>query len=186
MGKQTLQKGGIMKKLVFCLVLLFVSMPLFAGATGIGIGIHGGIEMMVVDTTTETYPAIGGIVDFSLPGIPIGLRAGGEYAWKSFEGDASASSIIILLAGQYNVVLPGAPMSFYIGAGGQMAMSSMDLPDPLPDPDSENNFGFLAYAGANYNMGMMGLFAEVGYGMIFTDPESTTNIPIRGGIKFNL
>jgi hypothetical protein len=177
-----------MKKLALFLVLLFVSTPLLAGPVGLGIGIHGGIEMIISseeDAETQTYTAIGGLVDFSLPGIPIGLRAGGEYAWKSFEGDAKASSIIILLAGQYNVVLPGAPMSFYIGAGGQMAMSSMDLPDPLPDPDSETNFGFLAYAGANYSMGGIGIFAEVGYGMIFSDP-SGTNIPIRGGIKFSL
>jgi hypothetical protein len=181
MNKQTLQKGGLMKKLALCLILLFVSMPLLAGATGIGIGIHGGIEMMVVDTTTETYPAIGGIVDFSLPGIPIGLRGGCEYAWKSYD-DYKVTDIIILLAGQYNVVLPGAPMSFYLGAGGQLCMASTDI----PDSEGSTDFGFLAYAGANYSMGMMGIFAEVGYGMIFSDPESATNIPIRGGIKFNL
>jgi len=173
-----------MRKLAFCLVLLFVSTSLLAGPMGIGIGIHGGIEMMISsaeDTTkTGTYPAIGAALDFSLPGIPIGLRGDFEYAWKSYD-EFKATNMIILLAGQYNVVLPGAPMSFYLGAGGQMVMRSSDE----PDSESDSNFGFLAYGGANYNMGGMGLFAEVGYGMIFSDP-SATNIPIRGGIKFSL
>ncbi len=175
-----------MKKFAVCLVLLLASMPLLAIGTGIGIGLTGGIEMMVPDSgETQNYTAIGGVVDFSLPGMPIGLRGGVEYAWKSFEGDVSSSAIFILLAGQYNIVLPGAPMSFYIGAGGEMVMSSTDLPDPLPDPDGETNFGILGYVGANYSMGGMGLFAEVGYGMIFSDP-SGTHIPIRGGIKISL
>jgi len=170
-----------MKKLALCLVLLFVSTPLLAGPMGLGIGLHGGIEMMISSAEgaeTETYPAIGGLVDFSLPGIPIGLRGDFDYAWKSADG-ATATSMIILLAGQYNVVLPGAPMSFYIGAGGQMAMR-----DDGAD-NTSTDFGFLAYGGANYSMGGIGIFAEVGYGMIFSDP-SATNIPIRGGIKFNL
>jgi hypothetical protein len=170
-----------MKKFVFCFVILLVSVPLLAGVTGIGIGGHGGIEMMVIDTTTEIYPAVGGMIDFSLPGIPIGLRGDFDYTWKS-ENDIKTTYMIILLAGQYNLVLPGAPMSFYVGAGGEMAIYSSGI----EDDDSETNFGFIVYGGANYSMGMMGLFGEVGYGMIFTDPESTTNIPIRGGIKFNL
>jgi hypothetical protein len=171
-----------MKKLAFCLVLLFVSMPLLAGMMGIGIGLHGGVEMMVPDEgDTETFPAIGGALDFSLPGIPVGIRGDFEYAWKTI-GEVKYTEIIILLAGQYNVVLPGAPMSFYLGAGGQLCMGSSDI----PDSEGSTDFGFLAYAGANYSMGMMGIFAEVGYGMIFSDPESVTNIPIRGGIKFNL
>lgn len=178
-----------MKKFVFCLVLLLVSTPLLAGVTGIGVGLHGGIEMMVSSAEgaeTETFTAIGGMVDFSLPGIPIGLRGDLDYAWKSYDvpiiGEYKATTMIILLAGQYNLVLPGAPMSFYLGAGGQMAMSSTDI----PDSEGATDLGFLAYAGANYSMGNMGIFAEVGYGMIFSDPESVTNIPIRGGIKFNL
>jgi len=177
-----------MRKLAFCLVLLFVSTSLLAGPMGIGIGIHGGIEMMISsaeDAETETYPAIGAALDFSLPGIPIGLRGDFEYAWKSYDvpfiGEYKATNMIILLAGQYNVVLPGAPMSFYLGAGGQMVMSSTDI----EGSEGDTNFGFLAYGGANYNMGSIGIFAEVGYGMIFSDP-SGTNIPIRGGIKFSL
>lgn len=170
-----------MKKLIFCLVLLLVSTPLFAGVMGLGVGVHGGIDMMISseeDAETQNFTAIGGALDFSLPGIPIGLRGDFDYAWKSIAGN-TATAKIILLAGQYNVVLPGAPMSFYLGAGGQMAMGDDGAGNTSTD------FGFLGYAGANYNMGMMGLFAEVGYGMIFTDP-STTNIPIRGGIKFSL
>jgi hypothetical protein len=177
-----------MKKLVFCLVLLLISTPVFAIGTGMGISLGGGIDMMVSSAEgaeTETYPQIAGALDFSLPGMPMGLRAGVEYAWKSYDvpilGEYKATMMIILLAGQYNVVLPGAPMSFYLGAGGEMAMASTDI----EGSESETNFGFLAYGGANYSMGGIGLFAEVGYGMIFSDP-SLTHIPIKGGIKINL
>lgn len=176
-----------MKKLMFCLVLLFVSMPLLAGMMGIGVGVHGGVEMMVPDgEDTEIFPAIGGALDFSLPGIPIGLRGDFEYAWKTID-DVKVTDIIILLGPQFNLVLPGAPMSFYVGAGGQLAMSSYDY----PGAEGATDFGFLAYAGANYSMGMIGIFAEVGYGMIFSEDEemeipNLTNIPIRGGIKFSL
>jgi hypothetical protein len=178
-----------MKKLMFCLVLLLVSMPLLAGMMGLGIGVHGGVEMIVPDADgaeTEMFPAIGAALDFSLPGIPVGLRGDFEYAWKTID-EVKYTEMIILLAGQYNVVLPGAPMSFYIGAGGQLCMGSNDT----PGSEGSTDFGFLAYAGANYSMGMMGIFAEVGYGMIFAEDETTgavnfTNIPIRGGVKFNL
>lgn len=172
-----------MKKLSVCLVLLIVSVPAFAIGTGIGIGVGGGIDMMVSSAEgaeTETFPEIAGLIDFSLPGMPMGLRAGLEYAWKSYE-TYKVTEMIILLAGQYNVVLPGAPMSFYLGAGGEMAMASTDI----EGVEGETDFGFLAYGGANYSMGGLGIFAEIGYGMIFTDP-STTHIPIRGGVKFNL
>lgn len=184
-----------MKKLALCLILLFVSMPLLAGATGIGIGLHGGVELMVPDVDdaeTETFPAFGVAVDFSLPGIPVGLRGDFEYSFKSYDvpliGEYKATNMLILLAGQYNLVLPGAPMSFYIGAGGEMMMSSTDI----EGSESESNFGFLAYAGANYSMGNLGIFGEVGYGMIFAEDEevpgssNVTHIPLRGGIKFNL
>lgn len=175
-----------MKKFALCLVLLLISMPLFAIGTGIGIGVTGGIEMMVPDSgETENFMAIGGIVDFSLPGIPIGLRGGFEYAWKSdslpIVGDVTYTDMLILLAGQYNVILPGAPMSFYIGVGGEMVMAGSNI----EGSESETNFGILGYAGACYNMGKIGIFAEVGYGMIFSDP-SMTHIPIRGGLKLNL
>jgi hypothetical protein len=177
-----------MKKFAVFALLLSMSIPLFALGTGIGIGAYGGIEMMVPDVEdaeTQNFIAIGGIVDFSLPGIPIGLRGGFEYSWKSDSlpsvGDVKYTDMLILLAGQYNVVLPGAPMSFYLGAGGEMMMASSDI----EGSESETDFGFLAYAGACYSMGTLGIFAEVGYGMIFSDP-SVTHIPIRGGIKINL
>jgi hypothetical protein len=193
-----------MKKLSVCLVLLMVSAPAFAIGTGIGIGIGGGIEMMVPgeeESESETCPALGGVIDFSLPGMPMGLRGGFEYTWKSSNEtifgmptggyDASFSAMIILLAAQYNLVLPGAPMSFYLGAGGEMAMTTFSVDVAGYEDESETDFGFLAYGGANYSMGNMGIFAEVGYGMIFSKDEETgaenlTHIPIRGGIKFNL
>ncbi len=193
-----------MKKLVVCLVLLLMSAPLFAAGTGVGIGLTGGVEMIVPgeeEAESEMCPAIGGVVDFSLPGMPVGLRGGFEYTWKSSnetifgmdtEGvDVSFSAMIILLAAQYNLVLPGAPMSFYIGAGGEMTMTTFSVDVEGYEDESETDFGILGYAGANYNMGGMGLFAEVGYGMIFskdeaTEAENMTHIPIRAGIKINL
>ncbi len=193
-----------MKKLALSLVLLFVSAPLLAGPIGLGIGVGGGMEILVPgeeEAESEMAPAIVAGVDFSLPGIPVGLRGGFEYAWKSSNEtlfgwdlggvEASFSVMAILLAVQYNLILPGAPMSFYIGAGGEYAMTKMSSDEEGAEDVEENDFGVLGYAGGVYSMGKIGIFAEVGYGMIFSKDEDTgaenlTHIPIRGGIRFSL
>jgi hypothetical protein len=171
------------KKLIFCLALLLVSIPLLAGVTGIGIGVHGGIEMIDIEgVEIEPWPEIGGSLDFSLPGIPVGLRGGYEYTWKGYDVDVTATIMLISLAGQYNVDIPGVPLSFYIGAGGELSIQDTGVEAVA----SETDLGFIGYAGANYNMGMMGLFAEVGYGLYSSANPSENHIPIRGGIKFSL
>ncbi len=187
-----------MKKLALCSLLLIVSIPTFGIGTGIGIGIGGGIDVLDQEgTRSETYPQIAGLVDFSFPGMPMGLRAGLEYAWKYYDfsilGEYKTTWMVILLAGQYNVALPETPMNLYLGAGGEMALVGVSGGNGIIGPidESDSHFGIIVYTGANYNMCKMGIFAEIGFGIVFAkDEESETgnyyHIPIRGGIKFNL
>ena len=54
---------------------------------------------------------------------------------------------------------------------------------------SMTDYGVLFYAGASFTMGLVGVFAETGYGIIFVEdetPTTITHIPIRGGIKVSI
>jgi hypothetical protein len=170
-----------MKKFAVCSILLLMSMPLFALGTGISIGVTGGVEMMMDGGDSQNWPAIGATLNFSLPGIPVGIRGGAEYAWKSYPGDITASDILIFLGGQYNISIPMAPVSFYIGAGGELSMANSGE----VGAETANDFGVMGLAGVNFSTGMTSIFVESGLGFIFSDP-SGKHVPIRGGIKLNL
>lgn len=171
-----------MKKLVLCIIILLVSIPLSAGILGLSAGITGGVEMWKVNTEgaeTQTFTGIGFTATVSPPFLPIGIRGGLEYAWKSYPGDVKLSDIIILLGLERSIAPPLSPASLYLGIGGEMSTVDNGLVEP------ETDFGVLFYAGINLSMGMTAVFAETGYGFIFADP-TYTHIPIRGGIKVSI
>ena len=172
-----------MKKISLCIILLLVSMPLFAGILGLSGGITGGVEMWDPNTegsATQTFTGIGLVATVSPPFLPIGIRGGLEYAWKSYPGDVKLSHIFILLGLERSIAPPLSPVSLYLGLGGEMAIF-----DNGQDP-SVTDYGFLIYGGINLSVGMTAVFAETGYGMIFMDRGNLTHIPIRGGIKVSL
>lgn len=170
-----------MKKFTLCTILLLVSIPLFAGILGLSAGITGGVEMWKVNTEgaeTQTFTGIGLTATISPPFLPIGIRGDLEYAWKSYPGDIKLTDIIILLGLERSIAPPLSPVSAYFGLGGEM--STLDN-----GSESITDYGFLVYGGINLSLGMMAVFAETGYGIIFADPIYT-HIPIRGGIKASL
>lgn len=182
-----------MRKFVLCTLLLFVGMPLFAG---VSFDATGGVELLIPegDFESEIYPVIGITASYSVPKIPISVRGSFEYGWKSKvavieenEYDVTATLKTILLAVQYNFEMPGAPVSFYIGAGPELVMFDVSevMVEGVKYGASDDEFGALIYAGGSVNMGAMLLFAEAGYGMLFE--EGTPNhVPVRGGIRINL
>ena len=182
-----------MRKFVLFTFLLFVGMPLFAE---LSIDATGGVELLIPegDMETETYPVIGITANYSTPGMPISIRGGFEYGWGSkvavIEGDeydVDATLKTIFLAVQYNIEMPGAPVSFYIGAGPQIVILDADevLAGGSKYSIDQNGVGGLIYAGGNVNIGVMSLFAETGFGMLMEE-NSPKNVPIRGGIKISL
>jgi len=176
-----------MRKIFPCIILLLVSISLSAGATG-------GIEMWTVEEVgTETFPAIGINATFSPLIIPIGIRGGIEYSWKHEEdvpviGDVSTSIFFILLGLEYYISPPLSPVSFYIGSGAEIITISGSSSGSITGDYSYSStkFGFLVYTGVSFDMGLMGFFAETGYGTVFAEDANITHIPIRGGIKVNI
>jgi hypothetical protein len=172
-----------MKKFALCIILLLVSVPLFAGILGLSAGITGGVEMWDPNTDgseTQTFTGIGLVATISPPFIPVGIRGGLEYAWKSYPGDVKLSDIFILLGLERSIAPPLSPISAYLGVGGEMAIFDNSQGTSVTD------YGFLIYGGLNFSVGLMAVFAETGYGMIFMDGGNLTHIPIRGGIKVSL
>jgi hypothetical protein len=181
-----------MKKFPLCLILLLVSVPLFAGILGLSAGITGGVENWKLDAEgeeTQTLKAIGLTASFSPPIIPVGIRGDIEYAWKDLEtpiGDVKLSDIFILLAIQYSISPPIVPVSLYVGAGYELSTIGTDYSEYLGAESSLTDSGFLVYGGLNLSLGLFAVFAETGYGMIFADDDNYTHIPIRGGIKVSI
>ena len=182
-----------MRKFALCTVLLFVGMPLLAK---LSIDATGGFKLMIPEENakSETYPVIGITANYSIPKMPISIRESFEYGHGSWiptniDGnltDVNATLKTILLAVQYNIEMPSAPVSFYIGAGPEMVIfdSSERLGDIIYSFDYTDE-GALIYAGGSVNMGVISLFTEAGFGMFF-ETLATNHVPINGGIKFNL
>jgi hypothetical protein len=193
-----------MRKFVLCTVLLFFSMPLLAG---LSIDVTGGVKRLIHQEyrASETFPVIGINANYSIPKTPISIRESFEYGWESktiprIEGDfagyeyvvneydVNATFKTILLAVQYNIEMPGAPVSFYIGAGPEIVIfdaSEIPIGEGIKRSMDYNDEGALIYAGGNFNMGAMSLFAEAGFGIFFEEFAPNHDVPISGGMKYN-
>ena len=176
---------------LFC-ILLFVSIPLFAGILGLSAGITGGVENWKLNAEgeeTQSLKAIGLTATFSPPIIPVGIRGDIEYAWTDVEtpiGDVKLSDVFILIGIQYSISPPVIPLSIYVGTGYEISTIGTDYGEYLGDASSLTDNGFIVYGGLNLSVGLFAVFAETGYGMIFTEEDNYTHIPIRGGIKISI
>ena len=189
-----------MKKYALCVVFLLVSIPLSAGILGLSVGGTGGVEMWEVnideaedESETQTYPAFGLTANFSPPILPVGLRGSIEYAWRTRTqetvlGDLTTeiSLVFILIGLEYSISPPLSSTSFYAGAGLEITTLSTNLSGIIHSSSSSTDYGFLAYTGTSFNMGLIAVFAETGYGIIFMEDGNITHIPIRGGIKISI
>jgi hypothetical protein len=183
-----------MKKLVLYTVLLIASVTLYAGPFGLSVGATGGIERLTWEEgDSDNLTAIGLTATFSPPVLPIGIRAGLEYAWKNYDypyGDTNVTfyDFSLLLGIEYYIALPISPLSFYLGTGFELSRFGgelLEIAELLEPGESVTQNGLLVYGGVNLNVGMMAVFAECGYGIIFSEVWNV-NVPIRGGIKVGL
>jgi hypothetical protein len=189
------KKGGYMKKLALYTVLLIASVSLYARPLGLAVGVTGGIERLTWEGGgTDNLTAIGLTATFSPPVLPLGIRAGLEYAWKNYDyyGDttnvtssATFYDFSLFLGIEYYIALPLSPLSFYVGAGFESSRFGgeiFEIAGLLEPGESVTKNGFLIYGGVNLNVGMITVFAESGYGRIFYEVWNA-HLPLRGGIK---
>jgi hypothetical protein len=172
-----------MKRFTLCVVLLLVSAPLSAGISGLSIGATGSVEMLKINAPGaefQTFTGIGLTANISLSSSPISYRVGLEYAWKSYPDNTKFYDIFILLGIEHYITPPLLPASFYFGVGAEISTFGNDQNKSVTD------FGVLVYGGINISMGILAVFAETGYGILFADMNTYIHVPIRVGIKISL
>ncbi len=180
-----------MKKLVLCVMLLLLSIPLSAGILGLSAGITGGVEnwkMDVEGAESQSLTSIGLTASFSPPIIPLGVRGQLEYAWTDVEtpvGELKLSDVFLMVGLEYSIAPPLSPASLYVGVGYEISTIGSDYADYIGEGSLTDN-GFLVYGGLNMSLGLFAVFAETGYGIIFSDDANYTHIPLRGGIKVSI
>jgi hypothetical protein len=182
-----------MKKLVLCIIFLLLSIPLSAGILGLSAGITGGVENWKMDiegAESQSLTSIGVTASFSPPIIPLGVRGQLEYAWTDVEtpiGEVKLSDVFLMIGVEYSIAPPLSPASLYIGLGYEMSTIGSEYAEYLTEsPNSLTDNGFLLYGGVNMSLGLFAVFAETGYGIIFSDEANYTHIPLRGGIKVSI
>ncbi len=180
-----------MKKFVLCVMLLLLSIPLSAGILGLSAGITGGVEnwkMDVEGAESQSLTSIGLTASFSPPIIPLGVRGQLEYAWTDVEtpvGELKLSDVFLMVGLEYSIAPPLSPASLYVGVGYEISTIGSDYADYIGEGSLTDN-GFLIYGGLNMSLGLFAVFAETGYGIIFSDDANYTHIPLRGGIKVSI
>jgi len=186
------KKEAFMRKFVLCVMLLLLSIPLSAGILGLSAGITGGVEnwkMDVEGAESQSLTSIGLTASFSPPIIPLGVRGQLEYAWTNVEtpvGELKLSDVFLMVGLEYSIAPPLSPASFYVGAGYEMSTIGSEYAEYLVEGESLTDNGFLIYGGLNMSLGLFAVFAETGYGIIFSDDANYTHIPLRGGIKVSI
>jgi hypothetical protein len=168
-----------MKKLVLLvlpvMLLLLISLP--AEALGPSFGLKGGMDMQMFgngESVSQWWPSFGGLVELSLPAVPIAFRGEAGYAWH-IEEDITSSDMNVIVSGKYSISPPLSPLGFYLGAGPGLHIFKVG------DFDSESYFGIHAYAGLNIKMGL-NILVEAGYGMIFPDAGSWNQLNLKLGM----
>jgi len=196
-----------LKKITLIVAFVFVVPSAYAGLTGIGIGIHGGIvsgydNPVLEDSLTNEY----GDIDFSDNMTNIGMHVdigtlriiefdgSIDYSWKKHEiiqgVDLTFSDISV--SGSVKKSFPLAVLKPYAGVGvGIHALAYSIEVEGLPPavlPDNETKIGYHIKAGVALNIPVFPLtpFAEWKYNIIQTTDESTKYNSINVGITLDL
>ncbi len=178
------------------------------GMVPISFGVVGGATLPSGDLSQDARTSwhAGGAVQFSVPSIPVGLRADVMYhhlslkdATQPFEGGTITSKASII-AGTVNGMFmipmaPGGLVRPYViaGVGAYNLRQSIDCTGSCTDIASSYNstkFGLNGGAGVQFGLAGLSTFVEARYHHIFTDKNSdgssssTAIIPISVGIMF--
>lgn len=118
-------------------------------------------------------------VNFSLPGVPFGIRVDGMYSQNSLD-DALGDGKLKILSGNADAVFafgaPAAPIKPYVMAGIGVANVKVEIGGAEGD---ETNMAFNGGAGINFALSSLSVFVEARYFNV----DSDSYIPISAGIR---
>lgn len=147
-------------------------------------GIGGGATMPMGDNSDVVkmgYHAQG-IATFSLPALPVALRADLSYDRHSWKNDVEGNfnTIAATVNGQYT--LPGVAIRPYLLAGVGMYRAGGTVAGA--DLDATNDLGINGGAGVRFNLGGLSSFAEARLHNVFSEGQATRWVPITFGFMF--
>lgn len=121
-----------------------------------------------------------GGVQFSLPGLPFGIRVDGMYSQNNLDSETVDGKVKIL-SGNADAVFafgaPGAPIKPYVLAGIGMASVKEEIGSAEGD---ETEVAFNGGAGINFMLSSLSIFVEARYFNV----GDGSYIPISAGIRF--
>ena len=199
-----------MKKIVIFAAILMIAPNAFAGLSGLGFGVHGGLvsgydnpgleegiltepQFAGFELTNDMYD-IGGHLNIGTFRI-IEFDANIDYAWKKQEVisgvDLTLSDFSITAAVRKSITL--GVVKPYVGVGGgiHVVAYSLDVGGQTVGvflPDNESKTGYLLKVGAELNIPLFPLtpYGEWRYNAIQTSGKSTKYTSIIFGITLDL
>jgi hypothetical protein len=154
-------------------------------------GIAGGVSIPSGNTSDffKVGYDVAGLLDFSVPAIPVGLRA--DVAYHQMDGKSGTGGNLKLFGGDLNLLymIPIASAATagivrpYLTGGIGVYNAKFDA-DNSDLNSSSTRFAINGGAGIRFDLAGFGTFIEGRFLNIFTRDNSTQAIPINVGIMF--
>jgi opacity protein-like surface antigen len=199
----------MLKKALVVSMLLWLCPAAYAGITGLGFGVHGGIVSGYNNKTLEqsVKDAFQSFTDFSLSknmtGIGVHVKVGTlriidldgslDYAWKkqTVYQDIDLTYSIFSATASVRKSIPVGPLGPYIGAGLGLYRSAYSISSGsvmVVLPSDETKVGYHVKGGLELNIPMFPLtpFAEFRYSQIQASGEAVKYQQIFAGLTLNL
>jgi hypothetical protein len=147
-------------------------------------GIAGGATMPmgdVGDAVKMGYHATG-IVTFSMPAMPVSLRADVSYNRNSWKDGVAGNVNGIWATANAQYTLPGVAIRPYLLAGVGMYRTGGEIDGTKLD--ATNDLGINGGAGVRFNLGGLSSFAEARLHNVFTEGSASRWVPVSFGFMF--
>lgn len=179
-----------MKRSVFAAAVLFIASgvaPRLQAQTAVSFGVSGGLTIPTSDFADEVDNGfnVGAHLGLRQPLWPIGLRLDGQL--NRFNLKAGSDQYINVIGVSLNAVLMSAgatsDLKPYLIAGPNFFHTASYTEDNVVE-DAENNWGFNAGGGLQYQLSGFTTFLEARYNWVKTSDGHDAFIPISVGIMF--
>jgi opacity protein-like surface antigen len=181
----------MMKRLMVGASLVALSLAAAPAARAqVGVGVSAGLSIPTSDlgNVAKTGYSVNGLIGFSPPLSPIGIR--GEVGYNSWSGKQAAGlggSTISSLSGTANIVLqvPGMIVAKpYVIAGLGEHRVKFDFGSGATDNSTETKLGWNVGGGVNFGVGTLAALLEARYVTVNTSNVKLHYVPITFGIMF--
>ncbi len=173
------------RKLLTVAALTLLALPVATSHAQLGYGVAAGLSAPTGDfgKSVDAGYHLTGIVTFSAPLAPVGLRVEGSFNEFNYKSTILANAKARLLSGTANVVFssPGILGPYLIGG---LGMYNASTSCSGCNYGSTSKVGFNGGAGFKFGLSGFAAFLEARYHHVATSPGSTAFIPVSFGVTF--